>query len=107
MGDNGVIAFLEGDNPQDPNWDQYGVDNVLWNANPSTTYYAFSFAKNVNDEWGPLTRVEFTTPASAGAKPAMSKAMPKRVISQTGVGVTKAPIFVGSTSKPVMKLEKK
>ena len=33
-----------------------------WNdLKPSTAYYALAIAKNGNNEWGPLTKVEFTT----------------------------------------------
>ena len=60
-GEQGVIDYLKADNSKDPYWNQYGVDNATWNADPNTQYVACSIARNINDEWGPLAKVEFTT----------------------------------------------
>ncbi|WP_025001843.1 hypothetical protein [Prevotella dentasini] len=107
MGEEGVKKMLMEDNPNDPYWNQYGVDNATWNADPSTTYYACSMAKNINDQWGPLTKVEFTTPATAGAKATKAKAVPSRMEKNSGAGVFKAPFMLRNAAKPVMKLEQK
>lgn len=64
MGDEGVIRMLQQEIPEDPNWNQYGVDKAQWNAEPNTVYIACSIAKNINGEWGPLKKVRFTTPSS-------------------------------------------
>ena len=64
-GEENLINFLKQDNPWDPYWDQYGIDEAQWTAQPDTWYIAFSIAKNANDEWGPLTGVEFKTPGTS------------------------------------------
>ncbi|MFW5545081.1 MAG: hypothetical protein ACOCN0_07355 [Prevotella sp.] len=92
-GEAGVLAYLKGDNPYDPYWNQYGVDNATWNADPSTNYIAFSIAKNINDEWGPLAMKEFTTPATPSAvahkAPALGNRKPTTEVNVFG----KAPRF--------------
>lgn len=64
-GEENLINYLKQDNPWDPYWDQYGIDEAQWTAQPDTWYIAFSIAKNANDEWGPLTGVEFKTPGTS------------------------------------------
>ena len=64
-GEENLINYLKQDNPWDPYWDQYGIDEAQWNAQPDTWYIAFSIAKNANDEWGPLVGVEFKTPGTS------------------------------------------
>lgn len=89
MGEAGVIKLLQEDHDQDPYWNQFGVDNATWSADPSTTYYACSLAKNINDEWGPLVKIEFTTPAGeSGSKPTA----PVRIAQGTSHGVTMMPL---------------
>ena len=88
MGEEGVKNLLKEDREQDPYWNQYGVDNATWNATPSTTYYACSLAKNANDEWGPLEKVEFTTPTGEAG----SKVAPTRIVQGTSKGVTQMPL---------------
>lgn len=84
--EEGILNYLKKDNPFDPYWDQFGVDEAAWYVEPSTTYIAFSIGKNINDEWGPLASKEFTTPASVSDSPA-----PKRILGKvTGVPVRKA-----------------
>lgn len=61
-----LLNYLKQDNPYDPYWDQYGVDEAQWNAEPNTWYIAFSIGKNANGEWGPLAAVEFKTPGTTG-----------------------------------------
>ena len=65
-GEENVLNYLKEDHPYDPYWDQYGVDNAQWNAEPNTEYIAFSIGKNANGEWGPLARLEFKTPGMTG-----------------------------------------
>lgn len=82
-GDKWAKEYLMQDNPQDPNWNQYGVDNYPFTATPNTAYYALALAKNAKGEWGPLTKHEFTTGAApAGVAPAKAVAMPKRVATK-------------------------
>lgn len=113
--DDMVIEYLQADNPQDPYWNQYGVDEAYWNADPDTEYIAFSIGKNINDEWGPLARVDFKTPAvPAGVAPkATGKAvtMPVRIVKhatngkaafQAGQGL---PLMKSAKAAPVLKGE--
>lgn len=95
MGEEGVIKFLKEDREQDPYWNQYGVDDATWNADPATTYYACSLAKNINDEWGPLQKVEFTTPAGEAG----SKVAPTRIAQGTSRGVTQMPFVNAAKGK--------
>ena len=82
-GDKWAKEFLMQDNSQDPNWNQYGVDNYSFAATPNTAYYALALAKNAKGEWGPLTKHEFTTGAApAGVAPAKAVAMPKRIATK-------------------------
>lgn len=64
-GDEWAVSYLQTEYPFEvPNWNQYSTDEYKFEADPSTSYYALALAKNANNEWGPLTKVEFTTPAS-------------------------------------------
>lgn len=79
--DETILDVLKSDsnpfNPWDFSWDQVGVDAGAWNVNPSTAYYALSLAKNANDEWGPLAKKEFTTPAEAASAKAYAPVAPR------------------------------
>lgn len=77
-GEANVKTYLQTDNPYDPYWDQYGVDVAQWNVEPQTEYIAFSIAKNINGEWGPLAQEEFTTPVASGAKSFVPKMAVRR-----------------------------
>lgn len=57
----------------DPNWDVIGEDNDRWALEPNKTYTAYAIAMNANKEWGPFTKVKFTTPDVANA-PSTAKA---------------------------------
>lgn len=82
-GDKGFTEYLKKDNSQDPNWNQYGVDNYIFEATPNTAYYALAIAKNAKGEWGPLTKREFTTGAApSGVAPAKVVSLPKRVAAK-------------------------
>ncbi len=63
-GEENLLNYLKQDNPWNPYWDQYGIDEAQWSAQPDTWYIAFSIGKNANDEWGPLVGVEFKTPGN-------------------------------------------
>ena len=65
-GEENLLNYLITDQPYNPWWDQYGVDEAQWNAVPNTWYIAFSIGKNANGEWGPLAAVEFKTPGTTG-----------------------------------------
>ena len=82
-----VLKLLKEDHPQDPYWDQFGVDDVKWNAEPNKTYIAFSIAKNTKDEWGPLASKQFTTPSQPGGLPKTVKAA-TRIVTTTYNGPT-------------------
>lgn len=69
-----INAYLKSDNNpnyppmfQDPYWDMVEEDNDRWSLEPNTTYTAAAIAINANNEWGPLTKVEFTTPEAMNA----------------------------------------
>ncbi|MDD7317311.1 MAG: hypothetical protein SOZ80_03955 [Prevotella sp.] len=103
-GEAGVIAFLKEDRTGDPYWDQYGVDDAKWNADPSTSYYACSIAKNAKGEWGPLAKTEFTTPsAPSAAKSAGS--VSKRINWNVVSGVANKPAMNMNARKGSFKLE--
>ena len=44
-----------------------GVDDYIWTVKASTKYYAIAVGKNNNDEWGEITKFEFTTPDASKA----------------------------------------
>jgi len=67
-----LLNYLKQDNPFDPYWDQYGVDEAQWNVEPNTWYIAFSIGKNAKGEWGPLAAVEFKTPGTSGINEAVT-----------------------------------
>ena len=60
-GEENLLNYLKEDQPFNPYWDQYGVDEAQWNAEPNTEYIAFSIGKNALGEWGPLARLDFRT----------------------------------------------
>lgn len=103
-GEEGVKEYLMSDtnpyNPFDSYWDLYGEDNGYWNVDPATSYYAIAIGKNINNEWGPMVKVEFTTPdapADAAAKP---ERISRRHIKATSSGVTR-PAFLNPKAAPV------
>ena len=56
--------FTTDQTTENPYWNQYTTDVYRFQADFNSSYYALAMAKNVNDEWGPLAKKEFTTPAS-------------------------------------------
>ncbi|MBP3511479.1 MAG: hypothetical protein J6K19_05515 [Prevotella sp.] len=86
--DEEMTEYLQSDNnpnyppsQQDPYWDLMEEDNATWRLDPSTTYTAYAIAKNANNEWGPLTKLQFTTPAtpSTAKTRKAGKKMPERM----------------------------
>lgn len=65
--------LLNGD-PQDPNYNQYGVDKYTFEANAGKEYYGIAIAKNANGEYGPMVKELFKVEAPAGVAPAKVKA---------------------------------
>ncbi len=96
-GDEGILAYLKKDQPGMAYWDFYGENNEQWNADPSTEYIAFSIAQNAKGEWGPLARLDITTPDSPNAQ--VAKKAP-------AVGVRKARTQ-GTTAAKAMPFFKK
>lgn len=90
-----MIEFLKTDNPMDPYWNQFGVDEAYWNVDPETEYIAFSIAQNINGEWGPLASKSFKTPAApaaaSGAKKEAGK--PTRIMKSKTNGKTAIPMI--------------
>lgn len=104
-GEAKLLSFLKEDRPQDPQWNQYGVDDATWTVQPNSSYYACSIAQNANGEWGPLTMKEFSTPEEAGA-PA-KKVAPKKIVVKTTNGVTKITTPENYNVTKTIKLEQK
>ena len=90
-----MIEYLKTDNPMDPYWNQFGVDEAYWNVDPETEYIAFSIAQNINGEWGPLASKSFKTPAApaaaSGAKKEAGK--PARIMKSKTNGKTAIPMI--------------
>ena len=66
--------YLLNGNPQDPNYNQYGVDKYTFEANVGEEYYGIAIAKNANGEYGPMVKELFKVEAPAGVAPAKVKA---------------------------------
>ena len=67
---------------EDPNWDQFGIDEAVYNAEPETEYVAVTMGKNAKGEWGEMVKVEFTTPtapATANVKKMTKTSVMKRM----------------------------
>ena len=70
-GDELAIEYLSYDNNpnyppgfDDPYWNLYKAEeNATWYVDPARTYYVVALAKNANNEYGPLVKQEFSTPA--------------------------------------------
>ena len=98
-----IKELLMGDMPGDPEWNQYGVDVAYWTADPETEYIAYSMGMNINDEWGPLAKKVFKTPADTGKAAQKAKAVngrPSRIVKQTTTGKTITP---GTAGFPAIK----
>ena len=66
--------YLLNGNPEDPNYNQYGVDKFPFEAEAGKQYYGVAIAKNAKGEYGPLVKELFTVEAPAGVAPAKVKA---------------------------------
>lgn len=86
MTDEQTVEYLQSDNNpnyppgyQDPYWDMLEEDNATWGLEPSTTYFAVAMAKNANNEWGPLAKLEFTTPDAPNMAKVKKAGKPERM----------------------------
>ena len=108
--EDSVANYLKGDNPYDPEWNQYGVDVARWGVDPATSYVAYSIAQNINGEWGPLVSVEFTTPeaapAAAPAVKGVAPKFPKRIMVGSGSINNAMPKFTTLPLKKGIQLTK-
>ncbi len=59
--DENVVAYLKQDLDQ-YGWNCYKEETVQWGLKADTEYVIYAIAKNIKDEWGPLTKVEHKTP---------------------------------------------
>lgn len=66
--------YLLNGNPEDPNYNQYGVDKFPFEAEAGKQYYGVAIAKNAKGEYGPLVKELFAVEAPAGVAPAKVKA---------------------------------
>lgn len=104
--DEKVIEYLKTDNPTDSYWNQYGVDEARWTADPSTDYIAFSIAQNINGEWGPLAKKELTTPDSPAQSVAPKKGvMSSRIVKKTTSGVAPTSLFMNMVKAKSTKMQ--
>lgn len=93
-----ILEYLKTDNPYDPYWDQYGVDEAHWTAEPGTEYIAFSVAQNINEEWGPLAMKELSTPDSPAAQKKQASTLMKRHLVKN--------VITGGNTVPMMLIDK-
>lgn len=66
--------YLLNGSPEDPNYNQYGVDKFTFEAKAGEEYYGIAIAKNANGEYGPMVKELFKVEAPAGVAPAKVKA---------------------------------
>lgn len=80
-----ITETLKTEDPTNPYWDNYGIDEDRWGLDASTSYIAFSIAQNINAEWGPLARKDFTTPDGGPIAAKMkAPALPERKTATKG-----------------------
>ncbi len=64
-GAEGVKQLFKQDYDADPEarayYAQYATDDARWNAEYATKYHACAIAVNANEQWGPMTDIEFHT----------------------------------------------
>ena len=94
------------DYPEDPLWNQYGVDNYNISAEPNTTYRAYSVCQNINGEFGDVAKLDITTPADVPANTVRNRSAVKKGIMQR---INRAPRGIrandGSLIKKVFTIE--
>ena len=98
-----ILEYLKDDHDgADPNWNRYGVDVAQWGVDPNKEYIAYAIAQNINGEWGPLSKLEFTT-GSAKVAPAKTFTVAKRL---NGVS-KKDNVFVPGKAPKLQKTTKR
>lgn len=91
-----IIEYLKEDNPYDPSWNQYGIDEAYWTADPNKEYIAFSIAQNINGEWGPLARKDLKTPEAPQSAAKKKGDMQERLtIKKTASGTVQTELVKG------------
>lgn len=91
-----IIEYLKEDNPYDPSWNQYGIDEAYWTADPNKEYIAFSIAQNINGEWGPLARKDLKTPEAPQSAAKKKGDMQERLtIKKTASGTVQPELVKG------------
>lgn len=85
-GEAGITDYLQTDRPEDPFWNLYGTDDAKWNSDPDKAYIAFAMAKNINGEWGPLSRKEYTTPKKSASAVSPGKVASRRLSGTESYG---------------------
>lgn len=60
-----------------------GIDSDDWTVDPNTRYYAVAVGCNNNEEWGDITKFEFTTPDASAAVEVPSSAKSFKAASTT------------------------
>ena len=111
-GEEGVMTYLTTDDPTNPYQNMYQEDTWPWTVEPATDYYAFALAQNAKKEWGPLVKIEFSTPAVNARKAAqapVAKRMEPKSGSQVGAMTMQQAASMAklkSTKKQVQIVEK-
>lgn len=78
-GEEKIVEYLKSEQPENPYWDLYATDDSKWNSDPGKEYVAFAMGKNINGEWGPLTRKEYSTPQKAPSAVKAGKVAVRRI----------------------------
>ena len=78
------------------------MDVDQWGVDPNKEYIAYAIAQNINGEWGPLSKLEFTT-GSAKVAPAKTFTVAKRL---NGVS-KKDNVFVPGKAPKLQKVAKR
>ena len=87
--EDAVIEYMKTDNPYDPYQNQFGVDVAPWTVEPATEYIAYSIAQNALGEWGPVSKLDVTTPSKDQAKKsAKVVTLPSRANVKANANVT-------------------
>ena len=67
-----------------PEWDNYGVHKGEFPVTPGQTYYIYTIGKNLNGEYGPFTKKEFT-PDPDAPKTMLRNAVKGSFVKERGV----------------------
>ena len=73
-------------------WFQHEELTTDFQINPNNSCVAIAAAKNVNNEWGPVTELFFTTPAQAATR-SESNVISSRKINNVGNKAGQLPSF--------------